>query len=263
MSVLDFGWKPMKFEEIQKQPSFGPFSAVLAALEKNNVKYIIIGGQAVIAYGASQFTRDADLWIHPLKNNLNRLQKALKALKTTLRFLPPLEPSYLKKGHGVHFRFKYQGRDFYIDILGKPPRVSGFAPAWKDAERIEWHGLNVPVLDIPRLVATKKTNRERDYLVIQLLGEMVFEQIRRDKVARESAISWLAKESRNPQHLKIIARRWEGGREALFNSKRPAAILAAQDASLVNIQKELDVEKEKLKKEDRKYWQPLISELRQ
>jgi len=253
----------MRLEKNQKQMSSGPFSAVLAALERHKVKYIVIGGQAVVAYGASQFTRDADLWVNPTKTNLDRLRKALKELKTTLRFLPPLESSYLKKGHGVHFRFKYQGRDFCIDILGKPPRVSGFSSARKKAECIEWHGLNVPVLDIPRLVATKKTDREKDYPVIQLLGEMVFGQARRRKAVRESAMSWLARESRNSGHLRTIARNWEGGKETLFKSKRPAAILAAEGASVIIIQEELNTEKERLKEKNREYWRPLISELRQ
>lgn len=252
----------MKLEEKQERTSFGPFSVVLATLERHRVEYIVIGGQAVVAYGASQFTRDADLWINPTKRNLNRLRKVLKDLKATLRFLPPLKLSYLKKGHGVHFRFKYQGRNFNIDILGKAPRVSGFLSAWKDAQLIDWHRLNVPVLDAQRLIATKKTDRERDYPVIQLLGELIFEQARRERKNRKTIILWLAKESRNPQHLRNIAR-WNGGRQALLESKRPAAILAAQNASAIEIQEELNTEKEKLKEENREYWRPLISELRQ
>lgn len=263
MNVLGFGGKLMKCGENQKQPSFGPFGAVLTALEKHRVEYIVIGGQAVVAYGASQFTRDADLWVNPTVRNLARLQQALKDLKATLRFLPPLELAYLKKGHGVHFRFEVQGRDFRIDILGRPPRVSDFSSALKDTERVEWHGLNVPVLDIPRLVATKKTDRERDYLVIQLLGEMVFEEVKKKKTLRKAAMTWLAGESRNPEHLLTIVRTWEGGQKALLESKRPAAILAARGATPAEIQEALDEEKERLKEENRTYWRPLISELRQ
>ena len=52
-------------------------------------------------------------------------------------------------------------------------------------------------------------------------------------------------------------------KEALFKSKRPAAILAAEGASANKIQEELNTEKEKLKEKNREYWRPLISELRQ
>lgn len=263
MNVPEFGGKPMNSEKRQKQIYISPFNAVLAALIKHRVEYIVIGGQAVIAYGASQFTRDADFWINPTKTNLIRLEKALKELKTTPRFLPPLKLSYLEKGHGIHFRFRYKECNFLIDILGKLPRVSGFSTAWKNAERIQWHGLKIPILDIRRLVNTKKTDRERDYLVIRSLTELVFKNVRKNKSAQKSVISWLAKESRNPLHLKIIARSWENGKEILLKSKRPAAILSARMAPLQQIEAELEVEKERLKKENIEYWRPLIHELRQ
>ena len=262
MSVPECGGKPMRSEKTQKQIYINPFNAVLAALIKHKVQYIVIGGQAVVVYGASQFTRDADFWINPTKINLNRLKKALKELKTTPRFLPPLKLSYLKKGHGVHFRFSYKGHNFLIDILGKPPRVSGFLPAWKNAEPIQWHGLKIPVLDIRRLVDTKKTNRERDYLVIQSLTELVFENAIRNKSTQKLVAGWLAKESRNPSHLKMIARTWKNGKKVLLESKRPAAILAAQGATVPQIKAELEIEKERLKKENIEYWRPLIHELR-
>lgn len=250
-------------EEKQKPTPSGPFGAVLAAFNRYGVQYIVIGGQAVIAYGAVQFTRDADFWVNPTKTNLVRLRQALKELKTTLRFLPPLRLSYLKKGHGIHFRFKYEGREFLIDILGKVPRVSSFAAALKGAERIDWHGLPVPVLDISRLVATKKTDRERDYLAIQSLAEIIFKQVKRDETIRKGAMLWLIEESRMPRHLQIICREWRGGKEASLKSGRSAAILAAQGRRLSEIQKALDAEKEKLKEANREYWRPLVAELRQ
>jgi len=253
----------MMSEEKREAIHAGPFGAVLAAFNRHGVQYIVIGGQAAIAYGAAQFTRDADFWVNPTKTNLVRLRQALKELKTTLRFLPPLRLSYLKKGHGIHFRFKYDDREFLIDILGKAPRVSGFTAALKEAERIDWHGLSVPILDIRRLLATKKTDRERDYLAIQSLAEIVFEQAKRDEIIRETAMFWLIEESRTPQHLQIISREWKGGKQASLISGRPAAILAAQGKRLSEIQKTLDLEKDRLKKANREYWRPLVAELRQ
>lgn len=105
-------------EKKRKATASGPFGVVLAAFNKHNVQYIVIGGQAVIAYGAAQFTRDADFWVNPTKTNLVHLRRALKELKATLRFLPPLKLSYQKKEHGVHFQLKCEGREFLIDILG-------------------------------------------------------------------------------------------------------------------------------------------------
>ncbi|MBI5360497.1 MAG: hypothetical protein HZA48_07935 [Planctomycetes bacterium] len=252
----------MKSEKNQKHISDSPFSAVLAALEQCKVEYIVLGGQAVIAYGASQFTRDADFWINPTRANIKRFEKVLRELKASQRFLPPLKLSYLRKGHGIHFRFNYYEKDFYVDIMGKPPRVTGFSPAQKDAIHVKWHGLDVPVLDLPRLINTKKTDREKDYLIIQSLTDAVFEQAQKSQTMRKSVIRWLVKELRDPRHLQAIAETWKNGKEELLKSGRKASVLSVKNASVPAIQEELDFEKEKLKKENREYWKPFIDELR-
>jgi len=64
---------------------------VLSIFHRNQVQFILLGGQAVVAYGASQFTRDADFWIIPTEKNGVALKKALKSLQAKQRFLPPLE----------------------------------------------------------------------------------------------------------------------------------------------------------------------------
>ena len=39
-----------------------PFTTVLAALDSEGVRYLVISGQAGLHYGAIEATRDADLW---------------------------------------------------------------------------------------------------------------------------------------------------------------------------------------------------------
>jgi hypothetical protein len=247
---------------MQKEISDWPLKIVLEALENNRVQYILIGGQAVVAYGASQFTRDVDFWVNPTIKNINTLKKALDSIGSKLRFLPPLEPEYLRKGHGVHFKFNHKGREFLIDILGKPPRVSGFVAAYRDSRRIKWHGLDVPVLDIPRLVMTKKTNREKDYLVIENLTESVYKTAVGNPGLRSSAVFWLLQESRKPEHLIAMTKKWKGAGTLALKSGRPAAVAAAKGKKAHEIQKALDEEKEALKKANVEYWRPFIADLR-
>ncbi len=216
----------------------------------------------MVAYGASQFTRDADFWVNPTAKNLNALQTALRELKARPRFLPPMELAYLQKGHGVHFRFRHEGRDFLIDLLGKPPRVfSSFGVAAREAARVSWHGLSVPILDIPRLVDTKKTNRDRDYPVIEKLADLVFENARSSPRLRKQVLPWLLSALRNPKHLRFVIERWGGMQEA-GKSERKAVALALQNAGDEVIQRALDEEKETLKKANLSYWKPFLEELR-
>jgi hypothetical protein len=239
-----------------------PLQKVLQAFNDARIRYLVIGGQAAIIYGASQFTRDADFWIEPTARNVKALRKALANLKAKPRFLPPLNLPVLKKGHGVHFIIPQAGGEYYIDLLGKPPRVSSFTTAYKDARTVRWHGLRIRVLDIPRLVATKKTNRDQDYTSIQLLAGQVFEAVKAGAKRQSSVVRWLVQESRIPAHLLAIAQKWKGGREMALKSGREAAFLAARNVVESAIQAALDREKAVLQSANLAYWRPFIKELR-
>ena len=164
--------------------------------------------------------------------------------------------------HGVHFVIPLRGVDYYVDIMGKPPRVSSFRDAYKSALTVSWHGLNLRVLDIPRLVETKKTNRDSDYLSIRLLAEMVFESARKDPRNRKRNMEWLLRESRTPEHLLAIVRNWKGGRAMAEASCREAAVLAAKGLTQVAIQEALFSEMTVYQKANIDYWKPFIRELK-
>jgi hypothetical protein len=262
MNPAACGRKLMKSGKKQEERLKWPLQKVLTALEKHEVQYLLIGGQAVVAYGASQFTRDADFWVNPTKKNIQSLRKALKELDATRRFLPPLQLRYLKKGHGVHFRISHEGNTFLIDILGKPPRVKSFSAAAKETSLVKWHSLDVPVLDIRRLVETKKTNRDRDYLVIQRLTDEVYRSVKRSVRLRKNALRWLLGNLRTPKYIKDVVRHWEKAAEISRKSGRHAVVLALNNAGDMEIQKALDHEKECLKRKNIEYWKPFIAELR-
>lgn len=243
-------------------PSDWPYEQVLRAFDRTGVRFLIIGGQAALVYGASQFTRDADFWVEPTRGNLAALKKALHGLGARQRFLPALTLSYLRKGHGVHFVIPVRDADFYVDILGKPPRVSNFRDAYKAALTISWRGLVLRVLDIPRLVETKKTNRDSDYLSIRLLAEMVFEGARTNPRHRGRNMEWLLRESRTPEHLLAIVRAWKGGRTMALASGRTPAVLAAKGATKSAIKTALFDEMTAYQKANIDYWKPFIRELK-
>ena len=239
-----------------------PLKRVLETLEKNKVRYILLGGQAVVAYGAAQFTRDADFWIQPTQANVRRLRNAMRELGASSRFLPPLELKWLAKGHGVHFSFTVQGRRYHLDFLGKPPRVLGFMQARHDATTVPWHGLEIKVLDIPRLVQTKKTDRDKDYLAIQTLVDGVLAETMRKKRPSTRVVTWLMHESRSPSQLKFMVAKWKSARRVAGLSTRKAANLAFRNAPASAIEMALRQEEEGLKQENRAYWKPFLVELR-
>ena len=56
---------------------FTSFNKVLAALEKHNVDYILIGGYAVALYGIPRATNDIDIFVKPEEENFIKLRNAL------------------------------------------------------------------------------------------------------------------------------------------------------------------------------------------
>lgn len=53
---------------------------VLAALERERVDYIVIGGVAVNLHGLARATEDIDLFIAPVGENIDRLRRALHSV---------------------------------------------------------------------------------------------------------------------------------------------------------------------------------------
>jgi hypothetical protein len=59
---------------------FNPdFQDFILALNQCEVKYILVGGYAVILHGYSRTTGDMDIWVQPSRENYNRLARAFQA----------------------------------------------------------------------------------------------------------------------------------------------------------------------------------------
>ena len=55
------------------------FEELLGFLEKNNVRYMIIGGYAVAFHGHPRFTKDIDIFYARTQENIDKLRKSLLA----------------------------------------------------------------------------------------------------------------------------------------------------------------------------------------
>ncbi len=53
------------------------FKEFVVSLNKNNVRYLVVGGYAVAAHGHPRYTKDLDVWIETSKANATNLVKAL------------------------------------------------------------------------------------------------------------------------------------------------------------------------------------------
>lgn len=59
---------------------FGELLRILAAFEKEGVRYVLVGSMAMAAQGLVRATRDVDFFVDPHPENVDRLRRALKVL---------------------------------------------------------------------------------------------------------------------------------------------------------------------------------------
>ena len=243
-----------------------PFLGILAALNDNGVRYLVIAGRACIWYGASEFTRDIDFWVSPEEGNLVRLRAALADVGARPHSLPPLERDYLLRGHGVHFMVPWGDGEIRIDLMGNPPRVGSFDAAMREATWATVQGVRFPVVDVPRLVAMKKTQRKRDEDVIGRLVDLVYAYGEGRAEARQRLCPFLARELRDPEKLKAL-RWWPDGESCLKESRRPVAeeilrLPADGEEDFARARALLDEEARQWQEADRRYWRVRLEELR-
>ena len=74
-----------------------PIHKVLSTLAKRQVRYLLMGGQACVLYGAAEFSRDTDLAIFASPENLGRLAGALRQLRAKRIALPAFRQAHLER----------------------------------------------------------------------------------------------------------------------------------------------------------------------
>ncbi|MEO6132471.1 MAG: DUF6036 family nucleotidyltransferase [Saprospiraceae bacterium] len=136
-------------------PDFRDF---LQALNQNNVRYLLVGGYAVVFHGYSRTTGDLDIWIDRTEDNYNHLVQAFQAFKMPV-FDMTLE-NFMEASKFEVFRF---GRKpVAIDIMVKMADFD-FANCFSRAEFFEDEGLRIPVVHLNDLIAAKRiAGRNKD-----------------------------------------------------------------------------------------------------
>jgi hypothetical protein len=148
------------------------------SLNRHQVEYLLISGQASVLYGAATFSEDIDLWINPTPGNLNAFTEVLTGCEACYHKLtPPFTVENLQKGHGFHYRLTDpHGDPIYLDVMGNPPRAGSFSEVSTTARQMETEWGNLRTIGIQPLVELKKTQRLEDYAVISKLALAWFDQ---------------------------------------------------------------------------------------
>jgi len=124
-----------------------PVGRFLAALEEENIPFMLIGMSAAVVQGVMETTLDVDLWIDLPSRQYMRLQNI--ARKQGGEIGAPTV-AYLKDGTPVNFVFE-------VDGLGS------FAKEIHHAQSLLFQGRRIPVLKLERILKSKQAiRREKD-----------------------------------------------------------------------------------------------------
>lgn len=238
-----------------------PILKVLSVMRGCRVRFLLMGGQACVVYGGSEFSRDTDIVLLPDQTNIAALQDALKKLLAEEIAVPHLSVDNLTKGHAVHFRCKHpEAFNMRVDIMSVLRNGRPFEELWQRRTTIEMdRDIVVDIISLQDLVAIKKTQRDKDWTHIRRLVEAHYRE-NCEKKSSENIWFWLL-ESRTPEILRDVIG-IDAGIAVAAGLKRPLLRLApaSTDDELHDLL--LEEEKEE-KKADREYWQPLLKELEQ
>ena len=236
-----------------------PILKVLFTFKKYQVKCLLIGGQAAIVYGAAEFSRDSDFVILCTPKNLAYLQKALNHLKAELIYVPPLERGYLERGHASHFRCRGKGvENLRVDVISKLRGCDSFDKLWERKKIVSLPGGHtIDIIGLRDLVQSKKTQRDKDWLMLKRLVEndIVLHKANPSKYQ----LRWWFSEDRAADRLIELARAYpEIARECV--AQRPL-LFSAIKANRKKLDKQLNEEELRECKKDIEYWAPLKKEL--
>ena len=154
------------------------FPGILGLLVEHNVKFVVIGGLAMIAQGASNITLDTDISCDRDPKNLSALAKVLRGCQARMRDVPPDLPVLLdEKSLRNMTNLTLSTSLGNLDILAEPEGVDSFEGLWERASEMKMFGMTVRVASLEDLIAMKRAaNRPKDQEDLKFL-----EQIKKSK----------------------------------------------------------------------------------
>lgn len=130
------------------------FKELLNLFEKHEIRYLIIGGYAVMKYSEPRFTKALDIWIAANPANAKAVYVALKEFGAPLANLTADDFT-------DQDCFYQMGRPpLRVDIMMSIPGVE-FEEAWKNRELVELDEHTIPFILRSDLIQAKKVSGRR------------------------------------------------------------------------------------------------------
>jgi hypothetical protein len=234
-------------------------ATVLGAMTEAGVKCLLTGGQACVIYGGAEFSKDVDFNVLADGENFARLQKVAAALEAETIAVPPFEKRFLDEGLAIHLRCGLPAvSGFRVDLMSRMRGVAPFSELWARRTTVDIGPLKINLMSVRDLVQSKKTQRSKDWPMIQRLLEVHYLQRRSGSPDPRDVQLWLT-EMLTPELVIEVTQLHEKVARSLELERpllKPALI---GDIELLRSMLTEEIEAEKAA--DRRYWEPLKARL--
>jgi len=143
---------------LAETPDVSPLERFCTLLADAGVEFMVIGGQAEALMGSPRVTYDVDLCYRRTPENLERLARALRTLKLTLRGAPP-ELTFRVDARalalGSNFTFEVDA-EYALDLLAYLEPVGTYEDLLPGSETLQMSGKTVRVIGLEDLIRIKR-----------------------------------------------------------------------------------------------------------
>ena len=141
------------------------FEGVLRGLTRERISFVVVGGVAAAAHGATRLTNDIDICYDTEEKNLRALAKLLERWRAYPRGvetgLPFIMDERTLRAAPVLTLTTAEGD---VDVMDRVSGVGDYKSARAHSEEVEAFGLHFRILDLPTLIRAKRSaGRPRDF----------------------------------------------------------------------------------------------------
>ncbi len=144
-------------------------AGIISHLIAHRVEFVVIGGQAMRAQGATYITEDLDVCYRRTPQNIAALSAAFAPLHPYMRGAPPGLPFHFDAPTiqaGLNFTLQTDLGD--VDVLGEVSGLGNYERVCAHSDELTVFGSKVRVLSLDGLIAAKKAagrNKDRAHIL--------------------------------------------------------------------------------------------------
>ncbi len=138
-----------------RAPELEDLVALCRSLNREGVRYVLIGGFAVVLHGLVRTTKDIDLLVDPSEDNVQALKRAMKDL-------PDNAIAEVDDGDVRRYRVVRVADEVVVDLMAEACGIGYEAATRQGIETRRLDDVDIPVASKPLLILMKDTIRDSD-----------------------------------------------------------------------------------------------------